>query len=479
MNCPAITRNPAAAELACQAQGPVLAPGDPGFDAEIAPFNLATTHQPALVLGAASTADVAAAVRFAAARGLAVGVQATGHGAHAPIEDALLISTRRMNGVRIDPAARTATIEAGAKWRQVITAAARHGLAPLNGSSSDVGVIGYTLGGGLPVIGRTFGFAADHVRSLQVVTADGAICRVDPGHEPGLYWALRGGGGSFGIVTSLVCDLVPVARLYGGGLFYPGTAAPQVLRAYREWSAALPDSISTSLALLRLPPLPQVPEPLRGQFVVNLCVAAVTGAADGERLLAPMRAAAPLMIDSVTELPYTAVDSIHRDPEHPAPVYEQVTLLPDLSPDAVQALLAVAGPQARTPVAKVALCQLGGALSRPPAVPNAVGGRHARYAVQAIGVLVPEIAAQVPDAVQAVTGALAPHSDGSTLVNFHGVPGDATDRGRPWPAEVYTRLRQVKAAYDPANMFRFGHAIPPAANTQVSPAHQPHATLQI
>jgi FAD/FMN-containing dehydrogenase len=463
MNTAVALSNAAAAELASQAQGPVLVPGDPGFAAEITPFNLATTHRPALVLGAANAADVAAGVRFAAAHGLAVGVQATGHGAHAPIEDALLVSTRRMNSVRIDPADRTATIGAGATWRDVITAAAPHGLAPLNGSSSGVGAVGYTLGGGLPVMGRTFGFAADHVRSLQVVTADGAIRNVDAGHEPVLFWALRGGKGSFGIVTSLVCDLVPVARLYGGGLFYPGTAAPQILRAYRQWAAALPDSVSTTLALLRLPPLPEVPEPLRWQFVVNLRVAAVTDAAEGERLLAPMRAAAPPIIDAVTDMPYTAVDSINRDPEHPSPTYERVTLLHDLTPDAVDTMLALAGPHAQTPVTAVALCQLGGALSRPPAVPNAVGGRQARFAVVALGVLTPKVAAPVPKAVEAVIGGLAPYSTGGTLVNFHGAPGDAADRARPWPAEVHNRLRQVKATYDPSDMFRFGHAIPPAA----------------
>jgi len=467
MNTALALPNAAAAKLAAQAQGPVLAPGEPGFEAEITPFNLATTHRPALVLGAANAADVAAGVRFAAAHGLAAGVQATGHGAHAPIENALLVSTRRMNTVLIDPAARTATIAAGVTWRDVITAAAPYGLAPLNGSSSGVGAIGYTLGGGLPVMGRTFGFAADHLRSLQVVTADGAIRTVDAGHEPSLFWALRGGKGSFGIVTSLVCGLVPVSRLYGGGLFYPGTAALQVLRAYRPWAAALPDSVSTTLALLRLPPLPEVPEPLRGQFVVNLRVAAVTDAAEGERLLAPMRAAAPLISDAVADMPYTAVDAINRDPEHPSPVYERATLLRALTPDAEDTVLALAGPQAHTPVATVALIQLGGALSRPPAVPNAVGGRDARFAVVAVGVLAPGIAPLVPAAVEAVIGGLAPYSTGGTLVNFYGIPGDAADRARPWPAETYTRLRQVKAAYDPADMFRFGHAIPPAANVLV------------
>ena len=451
------------AGLAAELNGPLMVPGDTGFDAEIATFNLATTHRPAIVAGAASAGDVAAAIRYATGHGLPVGVQATGHGAMVPVEG-MLISTRRMNAVAIDPAARTAAVGAGVRWAEVIRRAAEHGLAPLNGSSSDVGAVGYTLGGGLPVMSRTFGFAADHVRSLEVVTAEGAVRQVDAANEPELFWALRGGKGNVGVVTSMVIDLFPVARLYGGGLFYPGTAAPAVLRAYREWSAGLPETTSTSIALLRLPPIPEVPKALRGQFVVHLRMAHVGGAAEGERLLAPMRQTAPVMIDEVRDMPYTECDTISHDPDHPLPVYERVALLSELTLEAVETLLAFAGPEAETPLLMVELRHLGGALCRRPEIPNAVGGRDAAFSVFLLGVLMPQIAAIVPRAVDAGIVALAPHSTGGTFVNMHGRPGDAADRARPWPADVFARLGRVKAAYDPANVFPFGHAITPAGS---------------
>ena len=246
------------AELASALHGEVFPPDHDGYSAGVAPFNLATTHRPAVVVAAESTADVAAAVRFAAKHGLPVGVQATGHGAVTAIDAGVLISTRAMTHVSIDPIERTATVGAGARWKAVVEAAAAHGLAPLNGSSSDVGVVGYTVGGGLPLMGRTFGFAADHVQRMTVVTADGAVREVSPESEPDLFWGLRGGKGNLGIVTEMTVDLVPVNRIYGGGIFFPGEHAPALLRAYRDWIAGLDEQTNTSIALLRLPPIPDL-----------------------------------------------------------------------------------------------------------------------------------------------------------------------------------------------------------------------------
>src|SRR5262249_46496333 len=164
----------------------------------------------------------------------------------------------------------TARVGAGVKWRPVIDAAAEHGLAPLNGSSSDVGVVGYTLGGGLGPMARTYGFAADHVLALGVGPAGGQIRRVDADHYPDLFWALRGGKGNFGIVTAIEFELVPVTRLYGGGIFFPGAAAPEVLHEFAHWSKQMPEEVTTSVALLRLPDFPFIPEPLRGKLSVHL-----------------------------------------------------------------------------------------------------------------------------------------------------------------------------------------------------------------
>lgn len=248
------------ADLAAQLTGPVLGPEDEGFAAECAPFNLAVAHRPRVVVGAANSTDVQVAVRFAAQRRLPVAVMATGHQATVPADGAVLITTHRMAQVSIDPAARTARVTAGARWQQVVDAATPFGLAPLNGSSPLVGVVGYTLGGGLsPTMGRAHGWAADHVTALEVVTADGELRQVDAASEPDLFWALRGGKSNFGVVTAMEFALFPVEQLWAGGLFFDGADAAAVLRAYARVTADAPDELSSSIALLRLPALPGVP----------------------------------------------------------------------------------------------------------------------------------------------------------------------------------------------------------------------------
>ncbi|GAA4210566.1 FAD-binding oxidoreductase [Actinocatenispora rupis] len=441
--------------------GPVFTADDADYATETSGFNLAVTHRPDIAVGATCTADVAAAVRYAADADLPVGVQATGHGAVATI-GGVLVATHRMTGLTIDPAARTATIDAGVRWRQVIDEAARYGLAPLNGSASDVGAVGYTTGGGLPVLGRAYGFAADHVRSFELVTADGTVRQVEPGTEPDLLWAVRGGKGNFGIVTRMTIDLVPVTTLYGGAIFHPGADAPRLLRLFREWAPMLPETTSASIALLRLPPIPEVPEPLRGKFLTHVRYAHVGDPEVGALLLDPMRRAATPVVDAVGEMPYTAVDAIHQDPTFPLPFYERGALLPDLPPEVDDRILDLTGPGVRTPILMLEVRQLGGALARPPEVPNAVGARGAAYCVFALGVLMPPVADAVPAAVDAVPTALAGYTSGD-FVNFHGRPRSAADMSECWPAPVHRRLLDIKREYDPANRFRYGHALVPAA----------------
>lgn len=440
--------------------GVVLRPGDPGFADEIAGFNLATIHRPDLVVGASTSADVVAAVRWAAQRDLPIAVQATGHGANVAVDCGVLITTRRMAAVTVDPAARTAIAGAGATWRDVLAAAAPHGLGGLGGSASSVGVVGYTVGGGLPVLGRAFGYASDHVRRFEVVTADGRLRSVDARSEPDLFFALRGGKGNVGIVTSLEFELVPVARIYGGSVFYPGAAATDLLPAYADWTAGLPDRTGTALQLLRLPPFPEIPEPLRGQFVVQLCVAHVGDPDEGARLLAPMRAAAPPVVDTVGEMDYADVDRVYQDPDHPVPAREGCVLLRELSADVIRTVLQLAGPGVDSPLLLLSLRHLGGALARPASEPDAVCMRDAGFLVQTVGVLAGPHAAAVPAATAAVQAALAPYSTGCSAVNLHGTPGDPADRARAWTPEVYERLRAVKGRYDPAGLLRFGHAVP-------------------
>ena len=430
--------------------------GDEGFAEEVSGYNLATILAPAIIVGATSGEDVAAAVRFAVAEGLPVAVQATGHGAFVPAQDSLLISTKRMTKVSVDAYARVARVQAGVRWSQVIDAAAPHGLAPINGSSPLVGVVGFTLGGGMGPLSRKFGFAADQVRKISFVAADGVERTVDQDTNPDLFWAMLGGKGNFGIVTELEFALFPVARIYGGGIFYPAEVAAPVLRAYVDWAETLPEATTTSLAFLRLPPLPELPESLRGKFVVHLRVAHVGPADEGERLLSPMRAVADSLIDSVRDMPYSEVGSIHQDPVDPNAYWESGTLLGPLPSQAVDTILEAVGPTADLVLQLFELRQMGGALHDAPAFANAVGGRDAKFSVLLI--------TGTGGGLEAgrILEALAPFGTGNSLLNFQGNASTPEQVARAWSPEVYARLRAIKRAHDPSNVFRFGHNIPPA-----------------
>jgi FAD/FMN-containing dehydrogenase len=445
--------------LTTQVVGPVLLPGDPGYGAEVTGFNVALPHTPDVVVGATCTADVVAAVRYAGDHGLPVGVQATGHGVVTVVDHGVLITTSRMQDLVVDPVDRTVTVGAGVKWRPVLDAAAVHGLTGACGSTSDVGVVGYTLGGGLPVLGRAIGFASDRVRSMDVVTADGRLHHVDAEHDVDLFWALRGGKGNVGIVTSMTLELIPLAEVHAGGIFFDGQHAAAVLRAFREATALASEQTCLSFAFLRLPPLPDVPEPLRGRFVVHVRVSHIGDPAEVDDVLATIRGAAPAMMDMVGPLPTSELDRVHNDPEHPMPIHERGGLLRDLDDATLDALLRAAGPESGTPVLLVEVRQLGGALGRPGPHPDAVGGRDAPFSLYAVGVLAPPVADVMPDAVEGLVASLAEHCSDRALVNLHGTIRTDDDRARCWTPETYERLQATKAAHDPTNTFRFGHAV--------------------
>src|SRR5918911_4830986 len=213
-------------------RGAAHVPGDRGYDAGRQAFNLNAHQEPALVVMAEGATDVVAAVRFARQRGLGVGVLATGHGVASPCDGGVLVNTSQMRSVRVDPAAKTARVEPGALWADVITEAQVFGLAGLVGSSSGVGVVGYTMGGGFGWLGRKYGFNADSVREADVVTADGELLKVSAYEHPDLFWGLKGGGGNFGIVTSMEFALYPMTHVYGGNLFYPLERTREVLDLY-------------------------------------------------------------------------------------------------------------------------------------------------------------------------------------------------------------------------------------------------------
>lgn len=330
--------------------GRAFIPDEPGFAGSHRGFNLAETHRPDLVVEATCPADIAAAIAYACAHDLPARVQATGHGVGLPLERGVLISTARMADMRIDADTHTVTASAGARWQDIIPAASDCGLSTLCGSSPDVGVVGYSLGGGMSPMGRTFGFAADHVRRLRMLDADGDLHTIDTDSEPDLFWALRGGKPSVGIVTELEIGLVDAPHYYGGAIFYPGADAAELLTTFSDWAPTLPESVSTSIALLRLPDVAEVPEPLRGRLSVHLRYVHIGDSEVGEALLAPMRAAAAPIIDLVADSPASAIGSVHQDPTEPMPARDDSVRLSGFPRAAAAALLEVAGPDVDVPL---------------------------------------------------------------------------------------------------------------------------------
>lgn len=455
-----------AARLIELLDGPVLLPEEDGYEAETRTWNLSKEHRPAIVIGAMSACDVQTAVRFAAARRLPVAVVATGHGAVVSADGAVMITTHRMDEVIVDPAAGTVRIGAGARWQQVVDAAAKVGLALPAGSSATVGAVAYTLGGGLsPVLSRKYGFAADLVRSIQVVTPDGLLRTVDEGHEPELFWALRGGKGNFGVVTAVESEAVLMPQLFGGALFYAGENLREVIEAFRAATVDAPDELTLSLAMLRLPDAPFVPEPLRGRFVVTVRVAYLGTTAEAEPLIAGLRTAAPTLLDTVGDMPFTAVASIHSDPVDPLPVVERTALLAELPDEAVETLIRISGPDTDFPATVIEMRHLGGALTRRPVRPSAVLRPDAAYSLFIASIAPPDLHDQLHQAQDVLIEALAPHAADGALLNFLSAGDTDPERVRiAFDSETYSRLARVKAHYDPINLFRLNHNIPPASD---------------
>jgi len=443
-----------------QVAGPVLTPADTDYDTEIAAWNLITTHRPQIVVGAVCAEDVKAAVRYAVEHGLSVAVQATGHGASFPVNDGILITTKRMTHVSVDVQRGLARVEAGAKWAHVVAATAPYGLAPLLGSTSDVGAVGYTLGGGMGPLGRKYGFAADRVRTLDIVTGDGKLRTISADSDPDLFWALRGGKGSFGVVTAMEIDLVLQPRIYGGAMFFAAADAPAALHAWRDWVETVPEEMTSSVALLRLPDVEFVPEPLRGKLTLHVRIAYTGEACIGEKLVEPLRTVATPMIDMVRDMPFTESDTIHMDPVDPMPSWHDGRLLGTFPAEAVDALLATAGPDVEVPLIFAEIRHMGGALGRQPLVPNAVSGRNGAFSLFVLGPGVPPVVGAVQAAGARVIDALAPWQTSGKLFNFLGT----TDAGPAvvasvYPAETTARLLELKDRFDPRNIFRHGHAL--------------------
>ncbi|OBI74543.1 FAD-binding oxidoreductase [Mycobacterium sp. E740] len=436
---------------------PVAFPGDRDYP-RCTPWNLAGQVTPGAVVFAEAAEDVVATVRFAAARGVRVTVQATGHGALVVDRDTVLVHTGAMTGCSLDSLNRVVRVGAGATWQHVLDVATPHGLAPVSGSSPTVGVVGLLTGGGIGPLVRSAGACSDHVRAFEVVTGAGELLRATPDENPDLFWGLRGGKATLGIVTAVEVDVLPIAQFYGGAIYFDGADAGTVLHTWREWSGELPVSVDTSVALLQLPPLPAVPEPLAGKLTVAVRYVAVDDFAEGERLLAPMRAAATPLLDAVAVMPYAAIGAVHADPPEPMPVLENQALLNALPADVVDSLLTLAGPGVESLQTIVELRMLGGMFAREPRYASALCHRDAAYALTTIGLPVPELAEQVNAHAAAVVAAVQPWCTGGQLPNF--APSQDGDRaGRIYAENTLGRLTALADRYDPAGVFRVGQVV--------------------
>lgn len=444
-------------------RGDVVSPGDGGWDDARRAWNLIADQHPAMVAYPESADDVAAAVRVARANGLGVAAQGTGHGAAplAPLGDVVLLKTERMSGVEVDADARTARIEAGVLALVLMEACDPARLAALTGSSPDVGVTGYSVGGGLGWLGRKHGFACNKIVALDVVTADGEARRVDAGSDPDLFWALRGGGGSFAVVTAIETELVPVPEIYAGVVVLPPDDPRGTLRAYRDWAADAPEEVTSSFRFLHLPPLPQIPEPLRDRDVITIGACYLGPEADAVELLAPIRGLAEPVMDMYAPLPPSGICRIAMDPEEPVPGVVHGTLLRELDDAAVDAFVEVAGPGSGSPLLSAELRQLGGALARPAENAGALSHLDAAFTLNGVGMaMAPEMGEAVNAHIDRVNEAMGDWLARGMFLNF-------VDRRLAFeelfPAEVGKRLSEVKREWDPDGVIRANHAVPAAA----------------
>jgi FAD/FMN-containing dehydrogenase len=451
-------------------RGTAHAPGEEGYDEGRRAFNLNAHQQPAVVIIAEGAADVMASVRFARERSLGVGVLATGHGVASPCDGGVLVNTSSLRGVRVDPAARTARVEPGALWSDVSPEAQAHGLAGLMGFSSGVGVVGYTMGGGFGWLGRRYGFNADSVREADVVSAEGELLKASAHQDADLFWGIKGGGGNFGIVTSLEFSLYPITNVYGGNLFYPMEQAREVLELYAGWDEGLPDEMTSAVAFLNFPPVPGLPEPLRGgSFVAVRGCYCGERLEDGEELLRPARQElGEPIVDTFRIMPFAATDAIGMDPVDPIGAYGHVELLGDLSSEAVETLVRTSGVGSGSPLTTLQIWRLGGALTRPPSDLSPMGHSDSPYLMNGIGATpTPELAQAVQAHLAYLAEAVRPYASGVTYVNFIDLDGATPERVKAaYSPEDWERLVGLKDRYDPENVFRFNRNIPPSSAEQ-------------
>ncbi len=439
--------------------GRIATPDDSDWDQARLAWNLVADQQPAAVVFAESAEDVAATVDFAIANGLKVAAQGTGHGAAplAPLDGTILLKTERMRGVEIDAEAQTARVEAGVLVLELSEAAGEHGLSSMPGSSPDVGVTGYTLGGGLSWLGRRYGFACNRVRAIELITAKGEPRTVDADNDADLFWAMRGGGGGYAVVTALHLALLPIDEIYAGALVFPAEVGADAVRAYRDWAARVPDEVTSVVRFITPPPIPDVPELIRGRPLLTIDGACIGSQEKGEATIAPLREIGETIMDTFSWMPAAGLCRIHMDPENPVPGIGEGRTIGELSDEVIDAFVSIAGPGSGSPLLLSELRHLGGALGRPDENGGALSHLDAGFAMYSVGMpMTPELGEAIPAHLAKIEETMRPWRAEGSYYNFVEGPCDVD---AILPPDVCSRLGEVKSKWDPEGRVVANHAV--------------------
>lgn len=432
--------------------GRLVTPADADFQAVRTPWMVNVDQQPAAVLEVAHVDDVVEAVRFAAAHGTSVSAQPTGHAPRTTLDGTLLLRTRALQGIEVDRVRGTVSVGAGVKWGELCAALDGTGLMALAGSNPDPSVVGLILGGGVSWFSRAHGFTANSVVSLDVVDPSGELVHITRASDPDLFWALRGGGGDFGIVVRLELALFDAPEMYGGQLLWPVEHAPAVLKAFRDLALVAPRQLTMWAHVLHFPPIPDVPEPLRGRSFVNVAATYLGSAQMAEILLWSLRDAAPVEIDLMQAITPSGLDAVAAEPTEPMPAIEHSLLLTGLDDEAIDALCAAVTDPRTCPLMFVQIRGLGGAFADDSTAGGAVRPVTEPFQVFALGVpAVPELAAAIPHAFAAVDAALGRLASGRRMPNFI---GEGQDDATGYDAERLARLQAIKRERDPKGVIR-------------------------
>jgi hypothetical protein len=435
----------------------VLTPDSEGYAANSGAFNVLLRQNPAAIVTPRDAADVVEAIGRAKADGLRVGAQRTGHAAEplGDLSDTLLLRTAAMNGVSIDADRRVARVGGGALWGDLVPAASDLGLAAAHGSSPTVGIVGYSLGGGVGWYGRKHGLQSNLVTAVELVDAAGEERRVTADSDPELFWALRGAGGDFGVVTALEFELLPITEVFAGALFFPVERAGEVLHAWHEWTATAPEEITSVGRLMSFPPFPEIPEPLRGNSFAIVEAVALLPEAEATAALAPLRDLGAAM-DTFATQPPAGIAGLHMDPPEPAPYAGAGMLLGDLPGEAIDAFLGAVGPDSDSNLLSVEIRHDGGAMARTAPGHGAMNCLPGSFLMFGVGI-VPEPAVMAPTkaSLAAMEAAMSPWDAGRYL-NFS---DESEDIAVAFPPETVARLRAAKAKHDPENLFHANHPV--------------------